>query len=497
MNLSESHSRILTAITEMYYDNNTTVNRLLDQNQQIIELLTQMTNLNVPSFRSTNRSLRNRNPRPARTSLSPERPSQRATTARQPSGSSNVQFFRSYLGTDNRWHNEPLDTNTQTGSTFQNLVQSLLQQNLEPVVVRPTLAQVTRGTLNHTYSNIQNPIDERCSICLSNFNPNDTVVEIHCCHHLFHSGCLLRHFDSGVRCPMCRHDIREPVQRSSSSGEENTQNTLFVDPNGSIMSNLDASGNLDPGESNLDASGNFISNNTASNNSDSESESSAELDSSGNTIRTANEILTDMILHPSSNIGDINNNLQELIRTMTNNTNSTIPDRYAEAATDFLRNMVSNPSMTNDEALQHVENFLDVLSTSSDTTPSSNATPSSNTTGTSPSNTTLPSNTNTTSLLNTDSRRITTRASRSEVENLVYDFLVANGAHQSPTIPTMTSIMSFPGYGTFMRQLVLTPQILQAASSNNSNAITEIITSALRNVIATISYERIMNTMIS
>jgi hypothetical protein len=142
--------------------------------------------------------------------------------------------------------------------------------------------------------------------------------------------------------------------------------------------------------------------------------------------------------------------------------------------------------MTNDEAMQHVGDFLDVLVPPSNST---NSTPTPIRAST--------STPNSTSTTNVHSRRITTRETRNEVENLVYDFFIANGVHRCPTMPTMTEIMAFPGYATFMIQIVSTPQILQAAASNDPNAVSNIITSAVQNVIATISHERIMDGLIS
>lgn len=501
MSSSEPHSRILTTIAEMYSNNNNNVNRLLDQNQQIIDLFTQIINTNVPTFRPTSRSLRNRNTRPGHTTPAPNRESylpRTNTTQPQTSNLSNVQFFRSYLGSDNQWHNEPLNTNTQTDTAFQNLFQSLLQPNLEPVVIRPTLTQITNGTLNHTYSNIQTPIDERCSICLSDFNPDDAVIEIRCCHHLFHSNCLLRHFDNGTRCPMCRHDIRDPPLPHTN--EENTQNTLnnttfIVDSSGTIMNNLDASDNI---MNNLDASGNIISNNTNTNNNNDNSETYIESNAT-----SISEILTNIMQNSNVNESILNNNVDEIVRILTRNADGVTNERYTNAATNFLSGIIANPNMTDDEAIQHAGAFFDALipplnattPLNTTTTPNTAAQPNTTSPPSSTISTTPSSSTTSTTRSNTTSppRRITTRETRTEVENLIYDFFVENNVHQSPTMPTMSSIMSFPGYTTFMRQLVSTPQILQAADSNDPDTVSNIISSSVQNVIATISYERIMN----
>ena len=80
----------------------------------------------------------------------------------------------------------------------------------EPVVVRPTAAQISAAT---------QPIDIRncaCSICQDDIDGNGTRISH--CGHTFHTTCIAEWFTRSVHCPNCRRDVREvgrPVPTSS------------------------------------------------------------------------------------------------------------------------------------------------------------------------------------------------------------------------------------------------------------------------------------------
>jgi len=71
----------------------------------------------------------------------------------------------------------------------------------DPVVVAPTQAQITAAVEDITSS------ANSCAICQDAISSGG--CRIRSCHHEFHRNCLTNWFGMSVRCPVCRHDIRE------------------------------------------------------------------------------------------------------------------------------------------------------------------------------------------------------------------------------------------------------------------------------------------------
>ena len=77
---------------------------------------------------------------------------------------------------------------------------------------------------NHIYNRLsmENVAGElgNCSICQDVINGNGSRLVS--CRHAFHRSCILEWFGMSVRCPVCRHDIREegPVTQTSSASSE-------------------------------------------------------------------------------------------------------------------------------------------------------------------------------------------------------------------------------------------------------------------------------------
>jgi hypothetical protein len=82
-------------------------------------------------------------------------------------------------------------------------LQSFLDQ---PVVVRPTNEQIECGSTR--YNATQN-LDEVCTICQDTIETSQEVRNLTHCNHTFHINCIDTWFQNNVRCPTCRHDIRE------------------------------------------------------------------------------------------------------------------------------------------------------------------------------------------------------------------------------------------------------------------------------------------------
>ena len=86
---------------------------------------------------------------------------------------------------------------------------------IESVIVRPTQAQVTAATEVFTNATL-NP-DTCCTICQDDLPVGCQVRKIKSCGHQFHKNCIDQWFERNVKCPVCRHDIRENPNPSSSN----------------------------------------------------------------------------------------------------------------------------------------------------------------------------------------------------------------------------------------------------------------------------------------
>ena len=82
---------------------------------------------------------------------------------------------------------------------------------LSPVIVRPTLGQLLLATRTDVFSNIDNAMNTECPITRESFSPNDSVLQILQCRHVFSTNAAVRWFEENTRCPVCRHDVREPL----------------------------------------------------------------------------------------------------------------------------------------------------------------------------------------------------------------------------------------------------------------------------------------------
>ncbi|GAI09644.1 unnamed protein product, partial [marine sediment metagenome] len=128
--------------------------------------------------------------------------------------------------------------------------------NLSPITVRPTASQVARATEQIRFSDVINPTNNQCPITRDDFSDSDNILRIRHCDHLFNQAALTRWFNSHVRCPLCRYDIREytvPTVTTSTethSALSHRDNRLFSNIanyiTDEITNSLDSSANTAP-----------------------------------------------------------------------------------------------------------------------------------------------------------------------------------------------------------------------------------------------------------
>jgi hypothetical protein len=68
---------------------------------------------------------------------------------------------------------------------------------------------IQRATRLLRYSEIENPINDRCPISHELFLPDDEVLQIIPCGHVFNNSEINTWFNQNLHCPVCRHNIRD------------------------------------------------------------------------------------------------------------------------------------------------------------------------------------------------------------------------------------------------------------------------------------------------
>jgi hypothetical protein len=80
---------------------------------------------------------------------------------------------------------------------------------LIPVTVRPTEAEIDIATEEVRFGIVSSPVNSVCPITRERFGEDDGVMQIIHCGHNFNPPSLRYWFQTSVRCPLCRYDIRE------------------------------------------------------------------------------------------------------------------------------------------------------------------------------------------------------------------------------------------------------------------------------------------------
>lgn len=112
-----------------------------------------------------------------------------------------------YLELINRIYQNHLRRNLSTA-----VIQVTLPANfLDPVAVVASAADLT-ASLEDVESSSTN-----CAICQDSISSGG--ARIRQCGHVFHRSCVVSWFGMSVRCPVCRHDIREQERQSDGASQ--------------------------------------------------------------------------------------------------------------------------------------------------------------------------------------------------------------------------------------------------------------------------------------
>ena len=204
--LTPDQHRMLDIYTAQYRQTNDQINQLyryLDDIRNNINMVMFSNNLNTnnmnsyPNTRNSNINSNRRRPRePGNIFYDYSNPINPSIYLE------NLASYRNQTQTQNRSRNA---NSSLLASDMSGLLSSFLNST---VIVRPTNQQIENASRLVSYSEIQNPNSEACPISLERFNPTDQVRQINHCGHIFLPNEFNEWFQTNVRCPVCRYDIR-------------------------------------------------------------------------------------------------------------------------------------------------------------------------------------------------------------------------------------------------------------------------------------------------
>lgn len=161
---------------------------------------------------------------------------------------------------NNSANNENMTTNTEPllSYSFNFMPTGINNQLFRNVIVRPTPQQIEAACETLEYNENSRLINNQCPISLEDFRNGDRIRRIRYCGHCFSENSFNTWFNSNVRCPICRHDIRDniitsdlsnnvSISRDNSNLEENLSNIFNQlereEENNQNSPNLDVSTN--------------------------------------------------------------------------------------------------------------------------------------------------------------------------------------------------------------------------------------------------------------
>ncbi|CAA7060727.1 unnamed protein product [Microthlaspi erraticum] len=109
-----------------------------------------------------------------------------------------------------------------TKETYNPLPKSLLLRNLS-LYYRNKTTGSENSRNNRDLSGGEEEEEKRCSVCLEDFEPKETVM-LTPCKHMFHEDCIVPWLKSKGQCPLCRSVILKPANRDSSSPAVDSSN---------------------------------------------------------------------------------------------------------------------------------------------------------------------------------------------------------------------------------------------------------------------------------
>lgn len=204
----------------------------------------------------------------------------------------------------------------QTEGTLDDYARSIIETFLNSTVtIRPTVEQIQNASRTIRFGDIENPLSEACPISLEEFNNDDQVRQLLPCGHIFHQQQFQEWFESNVRCPVCRYDIRNyrPLSR------RNTPNNFTTDQSNNTNNNT-----------------NNINNTNNTNNNSTTINPSTQTVSTDTPINRTNNSQTTPNPSPISNINFIRDPISNEIEHLTFDIGEQVSNGFTNGLTNSL-----------------------------------------------------------------------------------------------------------------------------------------------------------------
>jgi len=233
-NLTNEQQRLINMYVNQYNTTNEHIDRLLGMLDEITSNILNVIAVNQPHRTRINRHSRNSNAfinRFINQSLNDRQHNYIHYDYNNPI---NQNIYNENVNSSirNNIRNNINNSNSSSASIFgTNEVTNFLTNFLNTSVhVRPTRQQINNASTMVRYDSIENPLSDNCPISLERFTNNEIVRQLKPCGHIFSRTSFRRWFENNVRCPVCRYDIRNYRDSTSTIPLPNVSNPSVSNP---------------------------------------------------------------------------------------------------------------------------------------------------------------------------------------------------------------------------------------------------------------------------
>jgi hypothetical protein len=213
--LSEVDLQIINMLNNMYTNNIIVMERLLTSNNEIIRIIQSV----LIQTQTQNQQTQNNNRNSRRTN-------QRQNTEQASLPTLIERSLLTIPATIPELYSNSFVLDYQD-SNYTDQITELLQTFMTPIIIRPSQVEIENAISLIQFREIENPLNNSCPISLEAFTENEMVTMIKYCGHIFKPNEINHWFESNVRCPVCRYDIRTFRMRvnHNSTTTSNNQNS--------------------------------------------------------------------------------------------------------------------------------------------------------------------------------------------------------------------------------------------------------------------------------